>query len=445
MAEKWLGLVSKFSLLLAVIFTTAGIITWIAAKAAVVLVAQILIWTFGVLAILAGLVGVISFGAWRIGWLSLRLVELSRDKTLASNEAHQADIETARSQMHLMAEGRLMAAAVRQVENGLIHPAQLGEGTKFSSFPASVIKQVENEVPLLEAPRQELLPAIRGMQNILIIGGTRTGKTTLMQWLETERATDGQTIALDSHAVPGQWAGQSIGAGREYGMIKNAMIALVNKMDSRHKERTAGKSQFELIHQFIDEFTLLPGYLKKAGYDVQDYSFPLLTEGRKVGMNCLWGTHSKRAKQLGLEGATDLQECFDVVVYLKKVKGEYYAICDFGEGDEDQKYTLPGPFHQTQSLPAPAIAHQPKEIEAPPVAPADMAFVVKDPEPNRSTDEEMKAIESFVSARDSGDTFYWKDATQLAFGVGKFGKNYTLKLKRILDKFAIDYSRQEVK
>lgn len=60
-------------------------------------------------------------------------------------------------------------------------------------------------------------------------------------------------------------------------------------------------------------------------------------------------------------------------------------------------------------------------------------------EPPTPNDDEMKAIEAFISVRDGGK-FYWKDATRLAFGDGKFGKNYTIKLKRILDKFDVDYS-----
>ncbi len=61
------------------------------------------------------------------------------------------------------------------------------------------------------------------------------------------------------------------------------------------------------------------------------------------------------------------------------------------------------------------------------------------PEPTTPNADEMKAIEAFVSVRDGGK-FYWKDATRLAFGDGRFGKNYTIKLKRILDKFDVDYS-----
>jgi len=75
-----------------------------------------------------------------------------------------------------------------------------------------------------------------------------------------------------------------------------------------------------------------------------------------------------------------------------------------------------------------------------------LSFVVgPEPEPASPTAEEMTAIKAFVSVRDDDNEFYWKDATQAAFGKGKFGKNYTNKLKRILDKFGVDYLKYEVK
>lgn len=138
--------------------------------------------------------------------------DLKRDRIREANEARQARIQSNRMQMHLVAEGRMMAAAIRQIENGLILPTELGEGAKFSSFPASVIKQVENEVPLLEAAKP--LPAkveltqlmtnrpslnslilgvsegdevvrdsLKSLTHIAIAGSTRWGKSIFIQML----------------------------------------------------------------------------------------------------------------------------------------------------------------------------------------------------------------------------------------------------------------------
>jgi hypothetical protein len=89
----------------------------------------------------------------------------------------------------------------------------------------------------------------------------------------------------------------------------------------------------------------LPKVFKRQSLDIQKYSIPLLTEGRKVGLNVIWGIHSGRAKYLGLEGSKDLVESFDLVIHLRKntETGERWAEYDFGEGiDKTKCYRLPG-------------------------------------------------------------------------------------------------------
>lgn len=337
---RFLRAITDGSNILTILIIAIVAMTWLAARDAVMIVAPILVWASGGLLLMAALTIVYIY----IERQMTARAEIKRDRTIANNRGILSDNEVVLSNLQTESEALLIRSAVIQIGRGRIFPAQLG-GIKFSAYPASIIRDADSDIPPIEAPMVDLLLAIREMENVLIVGGTRTGKTTLLQYLETERIQAGKTIALDSHSTPGQWAGQSIGAGREYGLIKNAMIALISLMDKRHKKRTVGVDDFQPIATIIDEFTLLPGFLKAIDYNVQNYSFPMLTEGRKVDLSCLWGIHSDRAKPMGLEGAADLKECFDVIVYLKKVKGSYYAICDFGEGKEDQRYALPGPFN----------------------------------------------------------------------------------------------------
>jgi hypothetical protein len=398
-------------------------ITWLAAREAVIIVAPILVWASGTLLLIAALALAYTFIERQI----TARAETRRDRTIAKNQAVLSDNEIILANLQAESKALLIRAAVIQIGRGRIFPSQLGDGLKFSAYPASIIRDADSNVPLIEAPMVGLLPTIREMENILIVGGTRTGKTTLLQHLESERIQAGKTIALDSHSVPGQWAGQSIGAGREYGLIKNAMIALISLMDKRHKKRTVGVDDFQPITTIIDEFTLLPGFLKAIDYNIQNYSFPMLTEGRKVDLCCLWGIHSDRAKPMGLEGAADLKECFDVIVYLKKVKGDYYAICDFGEGKEDQRYALPGPF-SSRNGPTPETLSLPE-----PGPEADEGSILDlKVEPENS---EQMVVDCYL------ETGSYSKAFRLLYEMGNdkpytgaIGGNQTAKVKAILDK-----------
>lgn len=432
-----LKITAFLGIIASIIFAFFGLVMWFAAKETIMFIAPIIVYSMAIFSIFSGLVATIIFSLERSEWLGVRKSEMNRDKNIAKYEGKLKKIEYDREHSRMIFEAKLLGVTVKQVERGMIHPASLG-GDKFSSFPAAVVKHIEQAgVPLLEAPPQPLLPAIRDCDNVLIVGGKGSGKTTLLQWIEAERLQVGQTIALDSHAIPGQWAGQYVGAGRKYTMIKNAMIALVDKMDKRHEKRTQGETNFEPVHTMIDEFTLLPGYLKQADYEVQNYSFPMLTEGRKVEMNCLWGSHSDRAKPLGFEGMADLKECFDAIIYLKRVRGDFYALVDFGEGKENTRYALPGPFVRPgQNVQSPPTVTTGETDTAP------LTFIVSpdpDPDPGAPTPSEMAAIEAFVNVRDSGK-FSWRKATQAAYGSGKFGDGPNQNLRATLDKFGIDYS-----
>jgi hypothetical protein len=429
--ERSFKLTGTIAWLLAAMLTIAFALTWISARATVQAAAPFVAWAFAICAILAIAIATIAFCVERSEWLATKRTELHRDRTLAKNEAKMANIASESAYMRMVAEAKLLGATLKQVENGLIHPAALGDG-KFSSFPARVINQIEQAaVPLLEASPQPLLPAIANCDNVLIVGGKGSGKTTLLQHLEYERLQNGKTIILDSHAQPSQWAGQSIGIGRQYGMIKNAMIALTEKLNSRYQKFSTGQSDFEPIHTIIDEFTLLPRTLKDVDYNIQEYSIPALTEGRKVAINCLWGIHSDRAKALGLEGAMDLKECFDAIVYLKNVANDRYALIDFGEGKQGIHYTHPGPF-------TPAVQNDnvvlPVTTDATDVPP--LTFVVG-PDPDAPTPEEMAIIEAVkLIELDHGKIIWSKVTTHLGWVTS--GAN-NQRIKAILDKWKISY------
>ena len=406
-------------------------LTWLAAKDAVMIVAPILVWASGTLLLIASLTIAYIFIERQ---LTAR-AEIRRDRTIANNQAILSDNEIVLDNLRTESEALLVRAAVIQIGRGRIFPTQLGAGLKFSAYPASIIKDADNAIPLIEPPMVELMPTIREMENILVVGGTRTGKTTLLQHLESERIQAGKTIALDSHAVPGQWAGQAIGAGREYRLIKNAMISLISLMDDRHKKRTVGVENFKEITTIIDEFTLLPGYLKEIDYNVQTYSFPMLTEGRKVKMCAMWGIHSDRAKPMGLEGAADLKECFDVMIYLKKVKGSYFAICDFGAGKEDQRYALPGPFRSQNGSTKKMLSLPEPEAEGDSIL--DLKVEPESNQPGGPSEGDQAVIDAVEHVRrEAGKVVFSRVTTQMGWVTS--GAN-NVRIKAILDEWGIDY------
>ncbi len=282
-----------------------------------------------------------------------------------------------------------------------------------------------NAAPALlpSPPTAPLLPALSGCDNILVVGGKGTGKTTLLQHIEAQRIQSGQCVVLDSHAQPAQWQGHVIGLGRQYQNIKNGMIALTDKLNRRYQRYATGYNGFNPINTFIDEFTLLPQALKGAGYNVQSYSVPVLTEGRKVRINALWGIHSDRAEALGLKGAYDLLECFDALVYLKNVKGEIYAIVDFGEGKETTRYTHPGPF-ETRSTPALQPSQQPTTPQLTPPSQPEL----------QPTEREQTILAAWEQHRSFPKIHHY-----LTGASKPGGKNYKL-YQQVLDKFGIKWT-----
>lgn len=399
----------------------------LAAWDAVTTVAPVVFWIIATLIIICALAYALSWLILRYYATSARIAELVRDRDMAR-------IKAPGERIRIQTAYKVIEAAIDQIKSGAIYPVDI-EAWNFKphALPASqAIIQAQTEAPpALPTPsRPDLLPALVNCANILIVGGKGRGKTSLLQWLEWERLNRGEAVTvLDSHSQPAQWGGKVIGAGRNYESIAAAMIDLNVLLDRRYEKFSKGKSGFSPLSTFIDEFTLLPKKLKAIGYDIQDYSVSALTEGRKVGLNCVWGIHSDRVTALGLEGAADLKECFDAIVYLRKVRDDYYALVDFGDGTGDIKYAHPGPF--TITRPASKVT-----ILPPPVLVTNWPTKASEPD---VIDEDSAAIEAFRALVASGQ-FSWRKATQAAFGPGKFGLTYNDKLRAILDKYNIDYS-----
>lgn len=340
------------------------------------------------------------------------------------NQIRSSNLDITSKSNQVQFEHAAMALTLRQMSLSMVYPNALGNiGINHHTKPDTPLllpeTVTEEKIPLLSV--------LEGKANILIVGGKGSGKTTLLQRLNLLRQDKGdKVVILDSHNHPTKWAGSPyvIGNGRNYGEIWESMMDLVNLLNERYKDYSSGvikERQFPPIVNLVDEFTLLPTVFGQQGKNVQDYSIPLLTEGRKVSMDLIWGIHSDKVRYMGLKGASDIKECFDAIVYLKNVDGDRYALIDLGEGkDKNTKYSLPEPVF-TQSAPPP-FYFQEKRIS---------------PEKEVS-EEESQALIGYHMALQS-DKFSWRKATQEAFGEGKFGSGYTKKLQSILDKHNVSY------
>ena len=338
MANVLSKITSSVTFLLGLFLVCTTVIFYLLAGEAIKAAAPVVIWS---------MVGAVIIGSLVRLWFLFDAHRLENKAIRAetANTIVQETLASQRSAFELWRDKMLAGEAVKQLAAGLVHSEQLSDKPTFRAFGSSIAKQAEKVLPGQMADGN-LLDAITSLDNLLIVGGKGSGKTSLMQWLESIRQDSGRTVILDSHAQPAQWGGYVVGQGRQYTDIRNAMIDLLGTLDQRYEKYSAGQSNFEPVNQFIDEFTLLPGTLKRIGYNVQDYSIPMLTEGRKVFFNCIWGIHSDRAKPLGLEGMSDLKECFDAIVHLihNKETGERYAYIDYGEGKTETRYAHPGPF-----------------------------------------------------------------------------------------------------
>jgi hypothetical protein len=328
----------------------------------------------------------------------------------------KAGNEAERETMVIEHQKRIAAAAAQQMEARLVFLREWtpSGGMAFGNHTNGVIAKQAGSLPVSQADMPPLLDAVKRCDNLLIVGGQGTGKTTLARHIEQRRSASGKTLVIDTHATPDQWSGEVIGAGENYNTVKLVLEQIIKLFRVRHNKRKTGEQlNFERVTVISDEWTLIPRELKNLGYDVPNrYMARMLTGGRKVQMNMVSLTHTANAKPNGLEGEADLKDCFNAIVYLKNTERGRYALVDFGEGKQDTRYALPVPFAESAS----------SIIEG----------VVKPP----ISDEDQQAIDAWKVYEQGGASL--NATTQAAFGKGKTGANYKAKLRRVLERHGID-------
>jgi Na+-transporting methylmalonyl-CoA/oxaloacetate decarboxylase gamma subunit len=265
--------------------------------------------------------------------------QVEMQRAALSVERLAADVDKARFQANVLRCGHNESLIIRDLSSefpqyfcfeGSSRPApRLASGSQISETPR----------PELTAPNNSnILPVLVQTPRIWICGGQGSGKTSLMSHLAECYLNQCELIILDSHDQPGKWpaGAQIFGGGRDYDGIARAMDLILDIMQRRYAEYFDGKPEhaFKRIRVMADEWTHIPRRLPAGVQRFQE----IFTEGRKVGIDYCFASHSDRISKTGFAGCKDIFEEIDAIVYLKNQNGRRYALMN------DQVYSLPGPY-----------------------------------------------------------------------------------------------------
>jgi len=204
---------------------------------------------------------------------------------------------------------------------------------------------------LLEPAQQvTLMSEIADMERALIVGGSGSGKTTVLQHMIGQR--EGQTIVIDPHDDGVTWPDhcQVVAGAQNYQEAEQAILWVVEEIQRRYTERHDRGTQpdgFEMLTLVIDEWRELVLF---GGKELPEGMKKALTAGRKVRMCLILAGHSERVRALGIREEGDLIGGFSVIRLQGGAGKPYSATLDVGQGEIP--VVLPGPF--VPGIPAPA-------------------------------------------------------------------------------------------
>lgn len=200
-----------------------------------------------------------------------------------------------------------------------------------------------------------LLTLLSESEQVWLVGGQGTGKSTLLAHLADEYASREMILIIDSHNEPGKWPNAKnikvIGTGKNYAEIASGMKYITEQIQTRIEKLGSGEkkqNEFYPIRVMIDEYTMIPMQLeelmgKKPGQEfMKKFRNTMFTEGRKIRIFPCFATHSKRASATGFSGAVDMFEMINHKIFLKNVNGDRFAEIQFADEKQTVKYAVPG-------------------------------------------------------------------------------------------------------
>ncbi len=302
---------------------------------------QMVVWMIlGLLALAA--IGIFLFGSWylaeRMKMLRASRIELEKqahvmqlsngDQTWTRDTDHKATYHALHLEQRVYSNGRYD------------EPSQLEKETwqTFNTRPTKVIES-ESEQLALPEPQLDLTTVLNQAERCLIVGVSKSGKTTILQHLAQLKQSTSKVIIIDPHAYPAKWPSncEVKGVGRDYESINETLNGLVGLMHNRYQDIAKGILTHPQITIIIDEWRLITQNSEDAAPAIKT----LLTESRKASFSIFVASHSDRARPLGLQGEYDLKESYTVIRLIYDTY-RHLATVDFGDGQKP--IILPGPF-----------------------------------------------------------------------------------------------------
>lgn len=164
-------------------------------------------------------------------------------------------------------------------------------------------------------PASPLLDVLTGALHLLVIGPSRSGKTSLVHALAMFWRRTSRVVVCDPDAAPGLWEGCEVfGAGDDFPAIDTALGQLASEIGRRREQRARGVRQFPPLRVILCEYADIARYCEQARGIIED----CLRRGGKLGISLVLDVQDKQRKTLDMDGATHLLHNFSHICEVRK-------------------------------------------------------------------------------------------------------------------------------